>query len=44
MKNKAYKLLALVMGGIAVIFATTGSYTIFYKPEIPAELRKKENA
>ncbi|CDN42030.1 hypothetical protein [Paenibacillus sp. P22] len=43
-KRLAYKLLAMAIVGVAAIFVTTGSYAIFKKPTIPAELRKKENA
>ncbi|QHW34136.1 cyclic lactone autoinducer peptide [Paenibacillus rhizovicinus] len=40
MKKAAYRFLGLALTGVAAMFVLTGSYLIFHKPQIPAELRK----
>lgn len=41
MKKTAFRLLGMALAGVAAMFVLTGSYLIFNKPQIPAELRKK---
>lgn len=41
MKKNVYRLLGVALAGVATMFVTTGSYVIFHKPRIPAELRKQ---
>jgi cyclic lactone autoinducer peptide len=40
-KKRAAVLVSQILAGLAVIFVSTASWFITYRPEVPAELKKQ---